>query len=98
MATRPNRAAKPKNLTRNVTKSSATSSRSAKPSALPEWNLADLYAGLDAPEIKRDLERVDAECLAFEEAYKESWPSSHVRRTPARRLPRPCGAMRRPTT
>jgi len=41
-----------------------------KTSALPEWNLADLYPGLDAPEVKRDLDRVDADCLAFEEAYK----------------------------
>jgi oligoendopeptidase F len=38
--------------------------------ALPEWNLADLYPGIDAPEVKRDLERADAECGAFEEAYK----------------------------
>jgi oligoendopeptidase F len=37
---------------------------------LPEWNLADLYAGLDDPAIKRDLERADAECVAFEEAYR----------------------------
>jgi oligoendopeptidase F len=67
MATRPNRAAKPRNVTKTVTRKS---SRAAKPASLPEWNLTDLYAGLDAPEIKRDLERVDAECLAFEEAYK----------------------------
>jgi oligoendopeptidase F len=37
---------------------------------LPEWNLDDLYCGLDDPAIKRDLERTDAECAAFEEAYK----------------------------
>src|SRR5580658_7431214 len=37
---------------------------------LPEWNLADLYAGLDDPAIKRDLDRADAECVSFEEAYK----------------------------
>jgi oligoendopeptidase F len=37
---------------------------------LPEWNLADLYPGIDAPEVKRDLERADAECVAFEETYK----------------------------
>jgi oligoendopeptidase F len=37
---------------------------------LPEWNLADLYAGLDDPAIKRDLDRADADCVAFEEAYK----------------------------
>src|SRR5437588_13105271 len=37
---------------------------------LPEWNLTDLYPGIDAPEVKRDLDRADAECNAFEEAYK----------------------------
>ena len=38
--------------------------------ALPEWNLSALYAGLDDPAIKRDLDRTDADCLAFEQAYK----------------------------
>jgi oligoendopeptidase F len=38
--------------------------------ALPEWNLADLYAGLDDPAIGRDLDRADSECAAFEAAYK----------------------------
>jgi oligoendopeptidase F len=37
---------------------------------LPEWNLDDLYAGLDDPAIKRDLDRADADCIAFEQAYK----------------------------
>jgi len=37
---------------------------------LPEWNLDDLYSGLDDPAIKRDLDRVDAECADFEAAYK----------------------------
>ena len=37
---------------------------------MPEWNLDDLYCGLDDPAIKRDLDRADAECVAFEEAYK----------------------------
>jgi oligoendopeptidase F len=38
--------------------------------ALPEWNLADLYPSYDAPEVKRDLERANAESVAFEKAYK----------------------------
>ena len=38
--------------------------------SLPEWNLADLYSGLDDPAIKRDLDRIDAECVAFEGAFK----------------------------
>ena len=37
---------------------------------LPEWNLADLYAGIDDPQVKRDLGRGAAESLAFEEAFK----------------------------
>jgi oligoendopeptidase F len=38
--------------------------------ALPEWNLSDLYAGLDSPEIKRDLEQADSDCAAFEQEFK----------------------------
>ena len=38
--------------------------------SLPEWNLADLYSGIDDPNVKRDLDRADAECIAFEEAFK----------------------------
>src|SRR5262249_5046568 len=37
---------------------------------LPEWDLRDLYPSIDAPQVKRDLERADAECLAFEESYR----------------------------
>jgi len=37
---------------------------------LPEWNLGDLYSGLDDPAIKRDLDRIDAQCADFETAYK----------------------------
>jgi oligoendopeptidase F len=38
--------------------------------ALPEWNLNDLYSGLDDPAIARDLDRADRECVDFENAYK----------------------------
>jgi oligoendopeptidase F len=37
---------------------------------LPEWNLKDLYAGIDAPEVAADLAKGDTECVAFEETYK----------------------------
>jgi oligoendopeptidase F len=37
---------------------------------LPEWNLNDLYPGIDAPEVARDLARLDAECVAFETDYR----------------------------
>lgn len=38
--------------------------------SLPEWNLADLYAGMDAPELKRDLARAATEAAAFEKRWK----------------------------
>jgi oligoendopeptidase F len=44
--------------------------KTAKLGALPEWNLSDLYAGLDSPEIKRDLEQADSDCAAFEQEFK----------------------------
>src|SRR5437667_4515376 len=37
---------------------------------LPEWNLADLYSGIDAPEVARDLAKMDADCVAFETDFK----------------------------
>ncbi|MGN6285458.1 MAG: M3 family oligoendopeptidase, partial [Afipia sp.] len=37
---------------------------------LPEWNLSDLYSGIGAPEVARDLDKVDADCKAFETDYK----------------------------
>jgi oligoendopeptidase F len=38
--------------------------------ALPEWNLADLYPGIDSPEVERDLTEGDSECVAFERDFK----------------------------
>src|ERR1700743_300516 len=52
-------------MTNNKNKSTAN-----KAGKLPEWNLADLYAGIDAPEVTRDLARMDSECVAFETDYK----------------------------
>ena len=56
-----------KKVAKKTAKTSAPKSRTAK---LPEWNLADLYSGIDAPEIARDLEKMDADCVAFETDYK----------------------------
>jgi oligoendopeptidase F len=44
--------------------------KTSKLDALPEWNLSDLYSGLDSPEIKRDLEQADSDCAAFEQDFK----------------------------
>src|SRR5690606_1287924 len=38
--------------------------------ALPEWDLSDLYPGVDSPELKRDLEWAQTEAKAFEADYK----------------------------
>ncbi len=54
----------------NLKKKTAKPAGRADLGKLPEWNLADLYPALDAPEVKRDLEKVDAECNAFEKDYK----------------------------
>ena len=37
---------------------------------LPEWNLDDLYRGMDDPELKRDLARSDTLALDFERRFK----------------------------
>src|SRR5262245_33637310 len=42
----------------------------SKAGKLPEWNLADLYSGIDAPEIARDLQTMDTDCVRFETDYK----------------------------
>ena len=73
---KPAKTATKKTSAKSVTKSSATkssatkSSTKAKPGKLPEWNLADLYSGIDVPEIARDLARMDTDCVAFEADYK----------------------------
>src|ERR1700761_6637620 len=51
-------------------KNPARSPTKSKAGKLPEWNLADLYSGIDAPEIARDLARMDTDCVAFEADYK----------------------------
>ena len=36
---------------------------------LPEWNLDDLYAGENAPELKRDLDWLEQACTSFASDY-----------------------------
>jgi len=50
-----------------ATSKAATKSKTGK---LPEWNLADLYSGIDAGEVTRDLQKMDVDCTAFEADYK----------------------------
>jgi oligoendopeptidase F len=51
-------------------KAAAKATGKAKAERLPEWNLGDLYTAIDAPEIMQDLDKIDAECAAFEQDYK----------------------------
>jgi oligoendopeptidase F len=37
--------------------------------ALPEWDLTDLYAGLDDPAFRADLARAEADCRSFAAVY-----------------------------
>jgi oligoendopeptidase F len=61
-----------KSLAQKVAKKSTAKNSKIKNKSgkLPEWNLADLYSGIGAPEIARDLASMDAECVAFETNYK----------------------------
>src|SRR6201991_4858042 len=59
---------------KSAAKAKSSKSSAAKPASktgkLPEWNLADLYSGIDAPEVARDLKKMDADAVAFEADYK----------------------------
>src|SRR5436190_8487961 len=65
-------------LAAQKTETQRVSKQAAKPAskgsknlgALPEWNLTDLYAGIDDPKVKRDLDRADEYCKAFEDDFK----------------------------
>ena len=65
---------KSKKMSKRIAARRPTGSRlaggKAARSALPEWDLSDLYFGLDDPAIARDLDRIDGECVAFENAYQ----------------------------
>ena len=51
-------------------KSKSVSKTAPKLGALPEWNLDDLYPGIEVPQIGRDLAQADADCAAFERDFK----------------------------
>ena len=70
MTSRSSSALRKSNPKKSGVKSAVKSAARPKTGKLPEWNLADLYSGIDAPEVTRDLERMDSECVAFETDYK----------------------------
>jgi oligoendopeptidase F len=51
---------------------SAPAAKARRPvlGALPEWNLADLYAGSGDPAVKRDLDLADSGSVSFEQTYR----------------------------
>ena len=67
MTSRSSSALRKSPASRKTTSRKVASSRAEK---LPEWNLSDLYSGIGAPEVTLDLDRLDAECVAFENDYK----------------------------
>jgi oligoendopeptidase F len=62
----------PSPIQKKAAKLKRVSPKNSRPKlgALPEWNLADLYPAMDAPEVRRDLERADTYSVAFEDEFK----------------------------
>src|ERR1700685_3614110 len=69
-ALRKSSAQRKSNSKKSAVKSKAKFNTANKTGKLPEWDLTDLYSGIDAPEVSRDLSRLDTECVAFEADYK----------------------------
>ncbi|HEV2677746.1 MAG TPA: M3 family oligoendopeptidase [Aliidongia sp.] len=58
-------------MPRSSTRSAAdTATVTAALGVLPNWNLADLYDGIDSPAVATDLKRVDAEAEGFAKNYE----------------------------
>jgi oligoendopeptidase F len=55
---------------RSAVRRSAKSAPAPRFGDLPEWNLADLYGGIDDPQVNRDLDRADVDSRAFAESYR----------------------------
>ncbi len=53
-----------------ATSAALKNSKTPKLGALPQWNLDDLYPGIDSPAVERDLAAADADCAAFERDFK----------------------------
>jgi len=55
---------------KNAVHSAAVASSGAELGLLPEWDLTDLYNGLDAPEVISDLKEAHDRAMTFEGSYK----------------------------
>lgn len=62
--------AKPAKTGKSKTAGKAVKKTAARGVALPEWDLSALYSSIDAPEIARDLDWLDAQAVEFEKLYK----------------------------
>ena len=65
---------------------------------LPEWNLADLYSAMDAPELKRDLEKAAADVNRLREHMERQARRRGGQGCQNRSWPMPSGNMRRWTS
>ena len=59
------------NSSKSAAKPKSPRSTAGKIGQLPEWNLSDLYSGIDAPDVGRDLEKMDSECVGFDDGERE---------------------------
>jgi oligoendopeptidase F len=57
-------------LTRDPAKDVGGGDGGAALGDLPEWDLSDLYPGMDSPELTGDIKRIEAECAAFAGRYE----------------------------
>ncbi len=64
----------------------------AKRNELPEWDLSALYAGIDDPAVKRDLDSADRYCVVFEDDFKGKLAALVARPDAGKKL---CEAVRR---
>lgn len=55
---------------RQLAAASSSGQGAAELGNLPEWNLADLYVGMDAPELKRDIAKAATDATSFESRWK----------------------------
>ena len=54
----------------NSSIASAAADSNAAFGALPEWNLADLYPGMESAPYQDDLARAEAQCRAFAQSWR----------------------------
>src|SRR5580704_13814254 len=57
-------------ISRAAAEAATRDAQTAELGALPEWNLSDLYPAMDSPAFAGDLAKADADCAAFNAAYR----------------------------